>query len=101
MEFRDEYINSLIKCLELNDLNSAGELIRNFHRLSIKPDAACLYLESAYWYYSAKYALALYYADMCYLKDPAYEPVREIIGYLTGYEGDCRDYVPTFVNDVS
>ncbi len=101
MDIRDEYIKSLMKCLEADELALAGELIRNFHKLNIEPDAVCLYLEAAYRYYSGQYALALYYADMCFIKDPTYEPVREIIGYLTGFEGDYDYYDPTFTKDVS
>ena len=101
MAFVDEYKSMLRNCLESNNSESACELIKGFHKTGIKPDAECLYLESVYHYYGARYVFALYFADLCYRKDDSFEPVHELIGYLTEYNGDYSDYIPTFTKDVS
>lgn len=101
MEFIKEYKSMLKNCLESCDSKSAGELIKGFHKTGIEPDAECLYLESVYHYYGARYVFALYFADLCFVKDNSFEPVYELIGYLTGYFGNFSDYVPTFAEDVS
>lgn len=101
MAFLDEYKATLRTCLNDNKLDYAGELINSFHKTDIKPDAECLYLESVYHYYGGKYVFSLYFADLCYLKDENFEPVKEIIGYLTEFSGDYSDYNPTFTHDIS
>lgn len=97
----DEYKKNLNICLSSDNLDMAGQLIEGFHKLGYEPDAECLYYESAFHYYSGNYAMALYYADMCFIRFPDYEPVYELIGYLTGHEGDFSSYTPSFTKDVS
>ncbi len=101
MAFIDDYKSTLIACLEKRDLKSAEALIYSFHKTHFDPDAECLYLESAFYYYAEKYVFSLYYADMCFAKDPSFEPIREIINYLTGYSDAFDNYIPTFPRDVS
>jgi len=102
MAFIEEYKTTLSSCLEKGDLASSKELIKSFHKTGIEPDAECLYLEAAYHYYGARYVFALYYADICFIKDKHYEPVWEIIKYLTGFDDNSfSEYIPTFSKDVS
>lgn len=101
MAFIDEYKIALQKCLNNRELDYAGELIKGFHKTGIAPDAECLYYESVYYYYDAKYVFSLYYADLCFINDPQFEPVHEIIHYLTEFSGDFSNYNPTFTKDVS
>lgn len=101
MAFLDEYKTTLQTCLNTRELDYAGELIKGFHKTGITPDVECLYFESVYFYYKAQYVFSLYYADLCYNKDPHFEPVHEIIRYLTEFSGDFSKYTPTFTKDVS
>lgn len=100
MEFLLQYKDLLGKSLQ-SDLESAGKLIKGFHESGVKPDSEAFYLEAAYYYYTCQYGLALYYADMSYLNDPDFEPVHQLINYITDYAGDFKNYEPTFKRDVS
>ena len=101
MDVISDYKSTLRACLSENNLNYARKLIDGFHKTNLSPDTECLYLESAYHYYSANYVFALYYADLCFMKDQTFEPAHEIIRYLTEFQGDFSDYTPTFTKDVS
>ena len=101
MDVINDYKSTLKACLSENNLDYAQKLIDGFHKAKLSPDTECLYLESAYHYYSANYVFALYYADLCFMKDKSFEPTHEIIHYLTEFHGDFSDYRPTFTKDVS
>lgn len=100
MDFIDKYKDNLSKALEI-DLDLAGKLISNFHKLGVAADVEIYYLEAIYFYYTRQYALALLYADLAYSRDASYEPIYELINYLTEYSGDFSEYRVTFNKDVS